>query len=123
MEEVPPLIEEICAYSSVKKQDIQYHITHQPNRFMLEKLADLMGVSRDILFNNIVENFGNSSPSTIPVNIAFNLGKRLLNECPLICFSAFGAGLSLAAALGKLGNLEFCDLIEHPGKGLIEYNG
>ncbi|WP_298067020.1 3-oxoacyl-[acyl-carrier-protein] synthase III C-terminal domain-containing protein [uncultured Mailhella sp.] len=121
MEEVPPLIEEICAYAGVKKEDIRYHLTHQPNRFMLEKLADLMGVSRDILFNNIVEKFGNSSCATIPVNIAFNLGKRLLAEKMLVCFSAFGAGLSLGAAVCPLGNLEFCDLIEHPGNGVIEY--
>lgn len=123
MEEVPPLIEENCRYAGVAKTDIQYHLTHQPNRFMLEKLADLMGVSRSILFNNIVENFGNSSPSTIPVNVAYNLGQRLLAENPLICFSAFGAGLSLASAIGHLGNLDFCDLIEHPGNGTIHYAG
>lgn len=121
MEEVPPFVDEACAYAEVEKKDIHYHITHQPNRFMLEKLADLMGVSRDILFNNIVENFGNSSPSTIPVNVVFNLGQRLLTEKHPICFSAFGAGLSLAAAICSLGNLEFCDLIEHPGNGTIEY--
>lgn len=121
MEEVPPLIEEICAYAGVKKEDIAYHLAHQPNRFMLERLADLMGVSRSILFNNIVENFGNSSSSTIPVDIAFNLGKRLLTENLLVCLSAFGAGLSLGAAITHLGNLEFCDLIEHPGNGVIAY--
>lgn len=121
MEDVPPLVEEVCACAGVSTQDIQYHLTHQPNRFMLEKLADLMGVSRDILFNNIVENFGNSSPSTIPVNVTFNLGKRLLIEDPLVCFSAFGAGLSLAAAVCRLGNMDICDLIEHPGDGAIHY--
>ncbi len=123
MEEVPPLVEEVCDVAGIQQKDIQYHITHQPNRFMLEKLADLMGVSRNILFNNIVENFGNSSCSTIPVNIAFNLGKRLLGENPLVCFSAFGAGLSLAAGVCRLGNLRFCDLIEHPGNAVIEYAG
>lgn len=121
MEEVPPLIDSICAYSEVALEDIQYHITHQPNRFMLEKLADLMGVPRDILFNNVVENFGNSSPSTIPVNIAFNLAERLLKENLLVCFSGFGAGLSLGAAICWLGNLDFCDLIEHPGNGACSY--
>lgn len=121
MEEVPPLIDEICSYAKVRKEDIKFHIAHQPNRFMLEKLADLMSVPRDILFSNIVENFGNSSPSTIPVNIAFNLRRYLLNEELLVCFSAFGAGLSLAASLTRLGKLDFCDLIEHPGNGIVEY--
>ncbi len=119
MESVPPLVEEACRYAGVDKGDIRYHLTHQPNRFMLEKLADLMEVPREILFNNIVENFGNSSSVTIPVNIAFNLGERLLRERPLVCCSAFGAGLSLAAAICRLGKMDFCELIEHPGNGAI----
>lgn len=119
MESVPHLVEEICAYTGIKKSQVQYHLTHQPNRFMLEKLADLMEVPREILFNNVVENFGNSSSATIPVNIAFNLGRRLLAEKHLVCLSAFGAGLSLAAAILRLGNMDFCDLIEHPGNGCI----
>jgi len=122
MEEVPRLIEEICAYAKLDKENIQYHLTHQPNRFMLEKLADLMKVPREILFNNIVEKFGNTSPVTIPVNITHNLGNKLLKEQFKVCYSAFGAGLSLASALGTLGNLDFCEMIEHPGNGKIEYN-
>lgn len=122
MECVPPLIEETCRYVGIEKDDIQYHLTHQPNRFMLQKLADLIGVPREILFNNIVENFGNSSSVTIPVNIAFNLGKRLLHERLLACCSAFGAGLSLAAAVCHLGQMDFCELIEHPGNGITEYS-
>ena len=89
---------------------------------MLEKLADLMNVPREKLFNNIVENFGNSSCATIPVNIAYNLGERLKNENPLICMSAFGAGLSLAACVTNLGRMDFCELIEHPGNGAITAN-
>ena len=121
MECVPPLINEICAYVGINKNDIQYHLTHQPNRFMLEKLADLMEVPREILFNNIVENFGNSSSVTIPLNIAFNLGNRLPHERLKVCLSAFGAGLSLATAVCNLGQMEFCELIEHPGNGTINY--
>ena len=43
MEEVPPLIEEICAYSSVKKQDIQYHITHPAQSFYVGKTGGFDG--------------------------------------------------------------------------------
>lgn len=121
MESVPPLIEEACRHAGVSKSDIEYHLTHQPNRFMLQKLADLMQVPRERLFNNIVENFGNSSSVTIPVNISYNLGHRLLKERLRVCCSAFGAGLSLAAAVCELGDMDFCELIEHPGNGVIEF--
>lgn len=121
MGEVPPMIDEICAYAKWDKDKIQYHLTHQPNRFMLEKLADMMEVSREKLFNNIVEKFGNTSSVTIPVNIVYNLGEKLLSENFGVCYSAFGAGLSLATALGKLGPLTFCEMIEHPGNATIKY--
>lgn len=99
------------------------YVTHQPNRFMLEKLADLLEVSRDALFNNIVENFGNFSCSTIPVNICFNLGQRLLEEKFPVCLSSYGGRLSWGAMTMNLGALRFCEMIEHPGNGVIEYEG
>jgi 3-oxoacyl-[acyl-carrier-protein] synthase-3 len=123
MEEVPAMIDEICAYAGVEKDAVRYHLTHQPNKFMLRKLAGLLNVPSDVLFDNIVENFGNSSCATIPVNTAFNLGSRLLRERFLVCFSAFGAGLSLAAALTHIGQMDFCELIEHPGGGTVAYAG
>ena len=121
MNQVPPLIREVCEYAGVAVEDIAYHLTHQPNRFMLEKLADMIPVPRERLFNNVVENFGNSSSCTIPVNIAFNLKDKLRKEKFPVCLSAFGAGLSLAAACGSLGGLDFCELIEHPGQGAHRY--
>lgn len=120
MHSVPGLIEEACAAAGVRVEDLKYIIAHQPNRFMLEKLADLMSVPREILFNNIVENFGNPAASTIPLNMAYNLGNVNLGEKPLVCLAAFGAGLSLGAAVCNLGELDFCDIIEHPGNGSIE---
>ena len=122
MEEVPPLIDEVCRFAGVEKDHIDFFLTHQPNRFMLEKLADLLEVSREKLFNNIVENFGNSSCATIPVDIAFNLGKKLTDSKYKVCFAAFGAGLSLASAILDLGNFDFCEMIEHPGKGEDHYH-
>lgn len=114
MESVPDLVDDLCSRANIDKGQIEYHLTHQPNRFMLEKLADLMGVPRERLYNNIVENFGNSSCATIPVNIAFNLGDKLLDHKYKVCLSAFGAGLSLAGAICELGPLDFCELIEYP---------
>jgi len=121
MEEVPPMVDEICRYANINKKEIQYHIAHQPNKFMLEKLADLLEVSREILFKNVVEYFGNTSCVTIPVAAAHNLGDKLIDNKYKVCFSAFGAGLSLAAAIADFGELEFSEMIEHPGEGITDY--
>lgn len=121
MEEVPPLIDETCFLAETRKEQIDYFLTHQPNRFMLERLSDLMNVPREKLFNNIGEYLGNSSCATIPVDISYNLRDKLIDNSYSVCFAAFGAGLSLASAVLKFGNLDFCELIEHPGNGVHRY--
>lgn len=121
MESIPPVLDELCEFSNVRKEEIDYYLTHQPNRFMLEKLADLLKVPRKNLFNNIVENFGNSSCATIPVDIAFNLGEKLEHNNYKVCFAAFGAGMSVASAICNLGNMAFCKLVEHPCKGSNDF--
>ena len=44
--EVPPMIEELLAIAGKKPEEIDYYFFHQPNKFMLHKLADKIGVPR-----------------------------------------------------------------------------
>lgn len=60
---------------------------------------------------NIVGTFGNSSGSTIPVDICYNYGDRLANETVKCCLAGFGAGLTWSGAILDLGNLNFCQLV------------
>ena len=78
--EVPPLIEDLLARAGVSSEAVDYFLCHQPNRFMLEKLADKMKVPYARMPNNVVEHFGNSGSVTIPTVMAYNLRERLLRE-------------------------------------------
>jgi 3-oxoacyl-[acyl-carrier-protein] synthase-3 len=109
--EVPPMIENLLAKANCDKDEIDYYMFHQPNKFMLKKLADKMGVPYSKMPNNIVENFGNSSGVSIPTNITYNLGEKLLTNSFLICLAGFGAGLSWASLLITLEKLNFCEII------------
>jgi 3-oxoacyl-[acyl-carrier-protein] synthase-3 len=111
--EVPPMIQGLFQFAGVGDEDVDYYLFHQPNRFMLEKLADRMKVRRDKMPANIVENFGNSSGATVPINIAFNLGNRLRNRAYTVCLAGFGVGLTCSSMLLRLGHLDFCELIEY----------
>ena len=110
--EVPPMIDELLASSGARKDDIDFFLFHQPNRFMLEKLADKMQVGYDRMPNNVVELFGNSSGATIPINIALNLGQRLLAESFQVCLAGFGVGLTWSSMITRLGPLDFCEMID-----------
>jgi 3-oxoacyl-[acyl-carrier-protein] synthase-3 len=111
--EVPPLIDEVFKLANITKEEIDYFMFHQPNRFMLQKLADKIGVSRDKMPSNIVENFGNSSGVTIPLAITFNIGNEIENKQFKLCLSGFGVGLTWAAMVLDIGTLAFCKQIDY----------
>ena len=113
LNKVPEQIEKLISEEKLTKDDIDYFICHQPNRFMLQKLADKLGVSYDKLPNDIVEHFGNASGVSIPTTVSFKLGDKLLDNEYKICFSGFGIGLTWASMLIKLGNLDFNKIIEY----------
>jgi 3-oxoacyl-[acyl-carrier-protein] synthase-3 len=109
--EVPPMIDELIEHSGIEKDSIEHFLFHQPNKFMLSKLADKMGVSRDKMPNNIVENFGNASGVSIPTVITYNLGEKLKNETALVCIAGFGVGLTWTSIIMRIGNFKFNDII------------
>lgn len=111
--EVPQMVESLLSVASLKKDDIDYYMFHQPNRFMLNKLADKIGISKDKMPSNIVENFGNSSGASIPTAITYNLGDHLLNKNYKICLAGFGVGLTWSSMVLDLGQLQFCEIKEY----------
>lgn len=111
--EIPPLIADLIAFANVDKEKIDYYLFHQPNKFMLEKLADAMHIPYERMPNNIVTHFGNSSGVTIPTNITFNLGDQLKDTSYKVCLAGFGVGLTWGSMYLELGNLDFCHMIAY----------
>jgi len=109
--EVPELIEEVIKVSGYNKDEIDYFMFHQPNKFMLNKLADKLEVPREKMPSNVVENFGNASGVSIPTVITFNISDKLLSQSNLLCLSGFGVGLTWAAIIMKFENLKFSKII------------
>jgi len=111
--EVPKMIDDLVHLSKINISDVDYFMFHQPNKFMLQKLADKIGIPQNKMPNNVVENFGNSSGVTVPIAICFNLGKSLINTKFKMCLAGFGVGLAWGSILLDLGELTFCDMIEY----------
>ena len=112
--EVPVMIAELLALAKVAAGDVDYYVFHQPNRFMLQKLAEKMKVPYAKMPSNIVENFGNSSGVTVPMVLAYNLKDMLLAGQLRICLAGFGVGLTWASMYLSLGRMTFCEMIDYP---------
>jgi 3-oxoacyl-[acyl-carrier-protein] synthase-3 len=111
--EVPPMIEALLQQAALPVEQVDYFMFHQPNKFMLHKLADRMRVRHERLPSNIVENFGNASGATIPTNLTFNLARPLLNGTLTLCMAGFGVGLTWASLVMSVGQFAFCEIIDY----------
>lgn len=107
---VPPMIDEVLEYAGITKEDIAYYLFHQPNKFMLKKLAEKIGVPYEKVPMNVVEEFGNSSGACIPVCATYNIADILKSENHKYCLSAFGSGLTWEAMVIDIGRLDFCEM-------------
>lgn len=111
--EVPPMVNQLLETAGISKNAVDYYLFHQPNRFMLQKLADKLEIPHEKMPHNVVENFGNSSGVSIPTVIAFNLGSHLVTESYKVCLAGFGVGLAWGALLMDLGKMKFCEMIRY----------
>lgn len=112
MKEVPPMFADLFAHCGKSYDDVEYFMVHQPNRFILSRVAKKMGIDPAKMPANVVENLGNSISSTIANDITFNLKQRPETETIPLCIAGFGEGLIWSAAIINLGPLDFCRMIE-----------
>lgn len=114
LEDVPPLIEEILAFSGETIDSIDRFLFHQPNQFILQQMADKLRIPREKLPSNIVGIYGNSASVSIPTNIAHNLGSSLLEKRIRTCIAGFGVGLVWSSMVMDLGPLRMCEIVDYP---------
>lgn len=111
-QEVPPMLLRAFEQNGLKADDFDCFLFHQPNKFMLQKLAEKAGLPKDKLFMNLVENFGNSSGASIPMTAVYNCRERFISEKNKCCLSAFGSGLAWGVMFMDIGPLDNCELLE-----------
>lgn len=109
--EVPGMIENILQTAKTSIDDIDYFLFHQPNKFMLKKLAEKVGIPPEKLPMNLVEKYGNPSGASIPLVTIENLREQLMQGTFRCCLSAFGSGLAWGAIVMDIGGLDNCEMV------------
>lgn len=109
---VPLTVNSLLEELEIKKEQIDYYLFHQPNKFLLDRLAVEMAIPNEKIFMNLVETVGNPHGASIPLNMTLNLNEKLVKNEYLCCLSAFGAGLTYGVGIVRLGHMGFCEMIE-----------
>ena len=110
--QVPKVILDNVKFSKYDMNQIDKFIFHQPNKFVLKKLINILKIPLSKAPCNIVERFGNSSGPTIPLTIAFNI-KNFTEKKIKMCMAGFGSGLTAASVISNIPKLKFCEIIKY----------
>lgn len=101
--EVPPLIEQVLTESHWAKEEVDYFLFHQANKFITKNIARKLQLPPQKAPYNVFEKYGNQSSASIPVTLCENLSSILQNKALKVVLVGFGTGLSWAACALSLG--------------------
>lgn len=105
LEVVPPTIEKILSKTKLLKDEIDYFVLHQANKFMLEFLrmkCNLIGYP----FWNDVKEYGNTVSCSIPIALVNMLKVNRDKNIKKVLSVGFGVGLSWAGCVMDMEKLK-----------------
>lgn len=109
MQKIPSFLQNFCKEQNCDMEDIDWIFSHQPNKFMLDRLIKKLRIKPEKFPSDTVSKYGNSSSATIPVTINENFINDKTSK--KVLFLGFGVGLSWGAALTTLDDLNFNEII------------
>lgn len=112
MTKVPPMITNLLSESGDTIESIDYYMFHQPNKYMVDRLADELDIPSDKCFGNIVGIYGNASTATIPLNICHNIAEQATSHSLRLCLSGFGGGLTCNAIILTNPKMDYCEIVD-----------
>jgi 3-oxoacyl-[acyl-carrier-protein] synthase-3 len=98
LREVPKAADSLLRKAGKSKEQIDYFVLHQANRFMLEALRKKLKIPKD-KFPVLVEECGNTVSSTIPITLYKMHQDGILKSSHKVMLIGFGVGYSWAACL------------------------
>ncbi len=109
---VPTSINEILNNTNKTKDEIDFYVFHQANKFMIDFFVKKLKVDNSKVPISL-DTFGNVSSPTIPLTIVSRLKNELHHNDKQLLLSGFGAGLSWATSILRLSNCHISELIEY----------
>ena len=93
LDAVPPMIKEILEKNKMRKDEINYYVFHQANKFMLNTIRKVCTLPKDKFYVNLAET-GNTVSSTVLIGLKDCITNKMINTGDKVMISGFGVGLS-----------------------------
>ena len=93
LDAVPAMMTEVLAKNNIQKEDVDYYVFHQANKFMLNTIRKVCVLPKDKFYVNLEET-GNTVSSTVMIGLRDCLDNGTIHEGMQVMCAGFGVGLS-----------------------------
>ena len=100
VEQIPNLIKNCLEKNGIVKENVDYYVFHQANKYMLNTLRKLNKLPKDRFFIDLSDT-GNTTSSSVPIGLVKSLKAGSINNGMNVMVAGFGVGLSWAATILK----------------------
>lgn len=101
LDTVPELLNEVLKKNSIQKEDIDYYIFHQANKFMLDTIRNICQIPINQFYINMKDT-GNTVSSTIMIALNYCYDNNLIESGDNVLLAGFGVGLSWGGTLLRI---------------------
>jgi 3-oxoacyl-[acyl-carrier-protein] synthase-3 len=100
LDAVPIMMKDILTKNNLEKDQIDYYVFHQANKFMLNTIRKVCTLSKEKFYVNLSET-GNTVSSTILIGLKDCIDKQIIKQGDTVMISGFGVGLSWGGTILK----------------------
>lgn len=100
LEAVPALMTQVLEKNELNKENIDYYVFHQANKFMLNTIRKVCVLPKDKFYVNL-ETTGNTVSSTVMIGLKDCIDSGTMKPGMNVMITGFGVGLSWAGTLLK----------------------
>lgn len=93
LDAVPTMMNQILEKNNTSKDDVDYYVFHQANKFMLNTIRKVCVLPKDKFYINLEET-GNTVSSTVFIGLKDNMINGTIHEHMKVMCAGFGVGLS-----------------------------
>ena len=101
LDAVPAMMTQVLEKNGLEKNQIDYYVFHQANKFMLNTIRKVCVLPKDKFYINLTTT-GNTVSSTVLIGLKECLGNHSIKAGDSVMISGFGVGLSWGGTVLKL---------------------
>ena len=101
LDAVPAMMKQILEKNGMERDDVDYYVFHQANKFMLNTIRKVCKMDKDKFYVNLAET-GNTVSSTVLIGLKDCLVNATIKAGDKVMATGFGVGLSWGGTILKI---------------------